>query len=244
MSLTSGLVWCGTMAPAFTPASLQLTGLLTNNYTGSPWLGVASASGGSSGSHHFSDGSLAPAASSGAANFNGSTHELTGVGTLDDYINNNLGSFAILFKSDIAGPSDPGSEATRYQGRAIFSDGSAGYLHLGHNASGVYLSVYSGSYRSVLATATATNWTLLQARISGTAPNVKIEVRANGGEWVSQSGLGNIGSVAGGVKLGTGFGAFRFDGLIREFVSADYALTDNNFDSIRAYVNAKYGLSV
>lgn len=230
---------------AWAPDSMQLTGYVRKNYTASPWVGQPSASGGLSSAHNFTGGT-APSAVSGDASFV-PTQSLAGA-QIDNFINNNLGSFAILFKANTVGPGD-GTSPTRYVGRTIFSDSAgAGYLHIGHNAAGVYLSIYTSAYNSVIAPiTTTTNWTLVQVRITNLAGNVTIEVRANNGSWVPLGSLGVISLMTGAATFGTGFGSAAYDGLIREFISGDYAMTDTEFNKIRRYANCKYqslGVSV
>lgn len=227
---------------AWNPSALSLTGFLKNNYAGAgAWSG--NASGGPSGSNSFNAGSNYPAGASGDADFSGS-NALTS-GQIVNFFSANQGSFAILFKSDIAGPSDP-APSLRYTGRGLLTDSAGhGYFHLGYNAAGVYLSTYTSAlYQSVLAACTATNWTLLQARMSGTSPNITIEVKANNGAWVTLGGQTNIGGMTGLATLGPGYGSSPLDGLMRYLLISSAALSDADFTRIRKFMNAKFGLSL
>lgn len=225
-------------ASVYDPASLALTGWW-REFT-STWSGTASA--GSSGGETLNTANPPSAGSLNGyatANFNGTANNMVSSAghTIDTFFNASTLSLVVLFKGDSAGPADAGASG-RYAGRTLLSDSAgSGYLHAGHNASGAYVSIYNGSYKSALAACDPTHWTRLSARLTGGT----LSVRANGGAW-STAAIASIDAMTGVLTLGIGYSASAYDGQIADLLLIDQALSDDDFADVESYLAARYGL--
>lgn len=230
----------GASAPAvLDPATLALTGWWRAPYAGSPWTGIASD--GTSGGRTIQNATPPSVGTAlngyDTADFDGSNDALSSADAVSTFVTTTAFSAYFLFKADSAGGADPGA-ATRYQGRTLASDSAAaGYLHFGHNAGGVYCSIYDGSYKSAIAACTPTNWTKMAVKFTGGT----LSVRANGGSWATAS-ITDIDAVTGLLYLGVGYGSAYLDGLIAEALFAQSAFDDSTFDGLDAYVLSRYGV--
>lgn len=224
----------------FDPATLSLTGWWRDYPGASPWGGTASA--GSSGSHAMAGGS-APSAGSTlnskpTADFNGLNQAIASSVNIPSLISNGAGSLVALFNARTAA-ADPGATAP-YNSPAFLVDVGVGDFDFGYNASGVRGGYYNGSaWNSQVAAANTGSWHLAQMRWDGTT----LGIRVDSGSWQNVSfSAATLFATAG--TMGQSFGASYFDGRVAELMTAQSALSDPNFDSIKSYINARYGLSL
>lgn len=227
-------------AATFDPATLALTGWWRASYAGTPWVGTASA--GTSGSRNASEATNAPAVGTAlngydTADFEEADFDYLDTATVGTLFTAAAGSCAFLIRAE----SVRADQAAAYDESAIWLDGSTQTCGLFIAASGVRAGGYNGgwNYTAYQALATST-WGLAQMRWNGT----NLESRVNGGAWQTVA-CGNL-TTSGMVQLGRNSvnAAGYFDGLMAEVMTAASRLSDDDFDDIRSYVNARYGLSL
>jgi len=215
-------------ASAFDPATLTLTGYWGPDYAGAPWVGRGSF--GSSGVNDLVAGT-APAASSGAADFDGVDDYLDGP-VLSDIIGAGAyGLHALVYLDTV--PADPGN-GNRYTLGGIVSDSSA-YIGLFPHAGGVTWEIADGiGAASTLTVACGTGaWHRVQVRGNGTT----IEMRVDGGSWSSQT-YAAIGGLGGTLRVGTEYtaGAAFLDGRVKALLTSDYAPGNTECDDIDGWM--------
>lgn len=225
----------------FTPASLPLTGWYRASFAASPWAGTASA--GASGSRSVSEATFPPFAGStvngfAPAVFNGSNQQLLQAsGTIDDYFN--VGSLTIaslMFVSAITGGS-----ANGYDNPAIVSE-TGGNLSLATGGAGNDKAVayaFDASAKKIELSLTTGAWHLLWMTLDGT--NMKLSI--DGGAQTSLA-VGNLAGVASTLRIGRNYQNVYWAGSTLELLLSDQALTVSDRDNTRAYILARYGLSV
>lgn len=242
-------VSAGKGAAGFDPSSLALTGWWrAGDYNGNgTW--AASPSAGSSGGRDLFEGTSPP---TGGPSLNGfgtvsfaraSSQRLTNSNNVRTvFFTASAGSTWALVKST--------SEDTNaippsvYLNDAVWCDSAAIVgTHLrsgGPNASAFFDDATAQQYAAEAAFADGA-WQLVQTKWDGT----NIKVRVNSGIWTSSSaGTGTMHSSAGSLRVGMNSGTAFFDGLIAEIGFIDSALPDATFDSIKTYINGRYGLSL
>lgn len=222
------------------PGTLPLSGWW-RDYAGAPWLGSYSDAG--SGGNHLTEATNPPTVGATlnghtTANLDGTNDKLTGPAVANGSL---LGaSFSIwwLFKADAA-VADPGA-AFPYNAPGI-DDTSGSGLAIGFCAAGVRAGYFDGTnWNSVAQAASTGAWHLARIRSDGT----KIELSVDSNAWTSVARAAPLGSLSALLRIGTAYNGTFFDGLIAEVGTADSALTNEQFDAVKAYVNSHYGLSL
>lgn len=225
---------------AFDPATLTLTGWWRANYGGSPWAGTASAGG--SGSQSLSNAN-APDVGGAVNGFTpadfvpANSDQLTSATAINSLVSEAAGSIVCLFYADAAFAD--GGAASYYNNPSFFAHQINGYLGLGFSTSGVRFGSFdttSGSFNSIAVACATGGWHLAQARWNSTT----LEVRVDGGSWSTLAKAVTLNTD--GIRVGVSYNVTNFfDGKILELMTAQSRLSDANFDSIRSYMNARYG---
>lgn len=225
------------------PAALDLSLLHLTSYGGSPWLGTASL--GASGTNDLTEATNPPGV--GAAQGGYTPGDLDGVNDLlsaDDSAPammpgaSGVWSVFALLRPD-ALPADSGN--------AFANPGIIGNtgLHcvLAVSAAGVHGLVQDSiGYKQVVAAGlSAGAYALAQVRFDGSA----IEARVGGGAW-SSTASGVMLATTGTVLVGTNYSSsVFFDGQILAVGFSKVAfLSTGTLDGIRAFLGARYGLSL
>lgn len=231
----------GSQSSVFDPGTLSLTGWWRASYAGPPWLARASA--GTSGAN----GNLVTAGSDPSvgtpvngldpADFNGAGNYLTN-GTNNDVFFSGTGSAVFLFNAD--GPL-PVASGTDYADGNLLTDPTNAETTFGITSAGFGACIYSGAYVRLNTACSSGSWHLGQAKWDG----VNLKVRVDGGSW-SSTACGSWSMVGPGpVRVGLSYGApIYFDGKLLEVMLADSALSDSDFNSIKSYINIRYGLAL
>lgn len=226
-------------ASLLSPAQLTLTGWWRASYGGSgSWVGTASV--GSSGSNNLTLGN-APGSGTAVngfnpADFNGSSSAFNGPGTLDMLINNNAGSILILLNADTAGTANAGAPQNE---TALIQD-SNNKLILSFSTAGTRVTLNDGALKQHTFACATGGWHLLQAKWDGS----NLQARLDSGSF-SSTAAGNVNTVAGSTQVGiNSTGTAFFDGKILEIITAETAFSDDTFNRLKAYVNARYALSL
>lgn len=221
------------------PASLSLTGWWRASYSGSPWVGTASA--GSSGSRDLTEATNPPATGSALngltpADFDGVNDLLTNATTLTDYITASAYFGWVLFNADtVSGGSafnGPNiiADTGGFWGVAVFDLGGTPTVGPWH---------WDGGAKNALATISTGAWNLACWRYDG----VDIRLKLNSGSIVTTA-AGSVSTLTGTMEVGNGFSAIFIDGRVAEIGLMASAGTDALFDDIRSYVNTRYALSL
>lgn len=232
---------------AFDLTSLAWTGLWQVSYSGSPWVGSASA--GSSGGRNLTEATNPPA-SGGPLNgftppdFDATNDRLdTGAVLLSDLIGNSCGG-VVLFNADTS--SADGGAGTRFANPQFLIDTNA-ILGVGFSTAGVHLAALdTGATTTEVVSACGTGgWHLLRWRVTDATT---IEVGVDSGAMVSTSFAGKTlhGSRGTLVRVGcrANGGAPFFDGRVAFIATAAFAPTDPQFVNIRGGINARYNLAL
>jgi len=237
--------------PAFDPATLAMTGWYRDypTFTGTqPWVSANSA--GVSGGRTLYHGASSPTSGNflnghQTAAFDGtfnSTNALEGSGEqMQQYITAAAWSAWALVKPTVAAVAsgDP------RQDPAVWDDSGASFWCLNYNANGMNLSQVGNA---ILVTRTVAcsvnNWHIVQAYYDGT----NLALRVDSGAWSTApcSPLGNPawGGATSYLRLGDSFTGNHIAGQIADFGISNIALSAQDFDNVRAYVNLRYGLSL
>ncbi len=224
------------------PSTLSLTGWVRGSYSGSPWSGVASA--GVSGSRSF-DAGTAPSAGTALngyapANFvaASSTYLRDATNTDSTYLSSTGYRVVMLVKltTSIIGPTSPIFNA------AGLLTGDGGYWGIVYDDTGVHCYHFDGSYQvASSASAVATGgWHLVDVKYDGA--NITVSVDGTAGTPVAASSLSAITSY---LRVGSNYADAVFaDAQIEEVIIADASLSSTTAAMFKAYVNARYGLSL
>ena len=229
------------------PNTLAWTAALVADFTGSPWVGTATA--GTSGANDATEGTNPPivgglANGYAAANFNGTNQLLTLDGVVSDY----FGVFPVgytvstVFRADTLGAAG----TYGFQEQTIIGD-SGGIWGISVSASGIrfWSTSAGGAYFDTMllpGTVAAGTKYCVQARFDGS----NIQARVDGGAWstpVAVSGFYFPGG-ANVARLGWGYsGALYHDGDIWEARLADFAISDTDADDFWTYADARYAIT-
>lgn len=229
---------------AFTPASLALTGWWRISFSGSPWVGVASA--GTSGSNNLTEATNPPTAtgtlnSLTLADFDGTNDQLGGGAFTTYYDADGYSGWALVFVDTIT--TNSGSS---FLNDAIVADtGGIHEIFLTDNGAGtvnVGISHYNGTtFPTAQATFATGAWKLVQWKFDGT----NIKIRVNNGAWSSTAAGGNLDASGANLRVSGNYNATVFtDQKFAEIGLADLVLSDADFENIRAYTNTRYALSL
>lgn len=220
-------------------AELPLTLWERTAYAGSPWNGTASA--GSSGARSLTEATNPPAVGAllnarATADFDGVNDRLNGL-ALSNYASTPAGSAWVLYIADTSAA----AAALAADDRGILCLENAGHLIMAHNNTGPRVALFDTGYRTIqLAHAATAVWTLLQMKWDG----VNLYARVNSGAWTSTpcTGPSNLTfNIRAGLNNDT---LFRFDGRIAEIGMSATAISDANYEVIRAGVNSYHGLAL
>lgn len=232
--------WRTKTTATFDPATLLLTGWWRANFSASPWVGTASAGG--SGSRDLTEATNPP--STGAtinsltpADFDGTNDVLSNATAISTFLSASGWRMWALVNIDAITTND----ASAFNNDIIMTDTGAFWgIHVRANGGSplVYAYQWDGAEKKASASISTGAWTLIQARYDGT--NIRLKVN-NG--TVQTAAAGNILTTTGSLQVGKN-AAFPFNGRMADLGLVASAGADADFDNIRTYVNARYGLSV
>lgn len=229
------------MGSVFNPATLALSGWWRASYAGSPWTPTASA--GSSGSNgNLAEALNAPSTGSAVngltpASFDGSNDSLTSANPMSTYINAAVYSGWGLVNI----PSSSTDSASAWLNDGLFSSLSSQYFGLGFRSSNKVKMYHFDAvdFDGPETGFTFNSWQLLQFRYGGT----NLELRVNAGTWASYA-KSSINDVTENIIVGRQSASPFMTGSVLELAFSKSALTDTDFDNVRAYASARYGLSL
>lgn len=248
LALCLGLGAHGAAAPAFDPATQALTQWY-RDFAASPWAPTASA--GTSGTlGNATTEGVAPVVGPSlnghaSARCNGTTSTLSTAATYEDIINVDAYSGWTLFQANGIATSD--GDATPYNNAPLIGGWGIYYF-------GVALTTDGGNRVQVFHRG-STEWksvpgltislstpTLVQYRYNGT----KIEARINSGAWqeVTHNNVHTSLLTQKAVIGGPSFASTYANADIWEIGMTDTVLDDTAMDNDKAYINARYGLSL
>lgn len=239
----------GGVGAVFDPATLSLTGWWRDFSL--IWNGTASA--GTSASQSLNESTHPPTTGTAlnghaTALFNGTNSVLEASGTEDTYLNSTAGSGWHLFKANSA-HTDAGA-GSRENNPQFFVDNN-GVMGAGFSSSGAFAFISdssNGQTENVLACATGA-YHLFQWKFHY-ASGMTLSARLDSGSWnilTSAFGSGLTGTLSGNtISLGGKFNTTTpfFDGTVAEQGISDTVISDADFDNIKTYINARYGLSL
>lgn len=248
----SGLAALQAFPSLFTPASLNLTGWWRLAYPGKAamdggahWVGEASA--GSSATHDLTKVVGSNRAPHDGPNLNGlltADFQITSADELANPTSNAVlfsaaagSAWFLVFPNTIATHS-----ATLYQNGNLMTDGANAETDFCFTTSGAGLVLFSGGvYKEVVTPCGGSAWHLLQFKWDG----VNQKVRVDSGAWVSSLCGPWAVTTPGAMQLGQSFAdTRRFEGRMAEIGTSATVISDADFDNIKGYVNARYGLSL
>ncbi len=230
----------------FDAATLSLTGWWRANYVdGATWDGTASA-GASGGQTLTVSADVAAGAVTGGytpASFNAAGNSVltTPVG-ITSLVSATASSGWFLIRTSSVIDSGGGSG---YQDGNLLSAGSGANIAIGHvrvaGTPKLIANFYDGDYHRAAVAMSIDAWHLAQWRHNG----VNLEVRVDGGAWSSVA-CGTVSFSSGAVQIGqsTYFGIVEYTGLMLEVAVTNSVLSDADFDNVRAYCIARYGVTV
>jgi hypothetical protein len=224
------------------PSSLTLEGWWRGSFSGSPWVGSASAGG--SGSRDLSEATNPPAIGAAQngytpAEFDGTNDNISSATAFTTFVSAAAGSIWCLFLANTAG-ADAGA-GLRYTNKGLVAnDGGGTAMGLTFCTAGVAVDLYDGTAWKEVITACSTGaYHLAQVKWDST----DLKLRIDSGAWASVSANAMTGST-GGLVVGRNYANARIDGRILDVGTAPTALPDATFDDVKSYINARYGLSL
>ena len=232
----------GDPPPAFDPLLLDAQGYWRASYTGSPWVGTATA--GDSGTRDASNGA-APTVGAAVNGFtpavyNGSSQFLNLDGTIGDYITTTAASGWVLINpTALAAPA-----ANIYDDPQLLSD-SNGIIGIAVNSSviQIWALTNAGVQLGPSFALPAAAWAVFQWKIVGT----DFVARLDSGAWSAPVPIAGVWSALGGfARMGvryTGSVAFFEGQMLEQFVSKT-VYADSVFDDLIGYLNTRYALSL
>jgi hypothetical protein len=220
------------------PAALSLTGWWRGAYSGSPWVGTASA--GSSGSRNLTEATNPPAVGTAlngyaTADFGGTNSVLSGA-ALSTYLNASAFSLWVLFNADAAASSAGGHYASPY----LFGD-SATYMFLSFDSDGLNVRVSDGATFPTVTVACATSGWHLGQVVYGSST---IGLRVDGGAWSTSATCAAISDLTSTTRTGLSYSGNAFDGRIAEIGVANSAIALASFDDVLTYTRSRYSLAL
>lgn len=228
----------GARSGVLDPATLSLTGWWRGSYSGSPWVGTASA--GASGSRNLTEATNPPATGTAlngyaTADFDGTNDVLSGA-ALSTYLSASAFSLWVLFNADTAASSAGGHYSTPY----LFGD-TATYMLLSFDDSGVNARVSDGATFPTVTVACATGgWHLAQVQYGSST----LRLRVDGGSWSSTATCSAIGDLTATARTGLSYVATAYDGRIAEIGVTNTALSLATFDDILTYNRSRYNVAL
>lgn len=221
----------------FDPSSMNLTGWFRTDFSGAPWVGVASS--GSSGSKSLVHSATDPTA---GPTINGKTPaNYTSNATLTD--STAITSYVSTSASGIAGLINATSAASpsgnTYDDPAIFRDTNADY-GVTYTTDGVRLFAYDGSYKEVHASVSTGSWHAFFAWHDGTHLNLQID----SGSPVTPVSCNTLAILTGSIVSGQGYGGVYIDMSVAELITSQSAWSGTDISNLLDYFNGRYGLSL
>lgn len=234
-----------TSAAGFDPATLSLTGWWRGSYTGSPWVGTASA--GSSGSRDVSEATNPPSVGSAQngftpADFDGTNDQLVAALGCNSFFTDSAGGGWILAKANSAA-ADPGA-GSRYDAPGLLVESGAGTTFgVNYSTAGVSIDAYDGASWVERAVAMSTGaYHLIFFRWNTSVLELGVDSGA-----MSSTAFTGIDTLAGGnaLVLGRNYNSVAvFDGDILDAGTFNTFPSDTDRANVRTYVNARYALSL
>ncbi len=229
-------------AASFDPATLPLTGWWRASYAASPWLTNASTST-SLANGSLTEGTNPPSTGTALnswvpADFDGTNDHIAPGGNAGTFFDASTFSGWILFNADAV---DTNFSAF-YENDCLLSTQPSAYFAIGMKSTGdIGIRFVAGAEAIVSTTFTIGQWGLVQWKYDG----ANIKIRMNGGAWQSTACTGGFGDLTNTLQVGTNYGGAAFlDGRIADIGLADTTLSDADFDSVLAYINARYALAL
>jgi hypothetical protein len=223
--------------------SLALAGWWRASYAAAPWVGTASA--GASGAQNLAAGTTAPTAGAalnglGTASFNGINAWFSGAPVSTFHSTTTFSGWALVNINTINT-----NDATWSNNDTIVCTEGTGLfgIYLRDNGAGnvtVGVSAFSAVDRTVSTVIAKGVWQLVQWRSDGSM----LSIRVNTGTWAS-TGTGPTPVLGSALDVGRNPAQNQFyDGRIADIGMTPVALTDADFETIRGYVDSRYGLSL
>lgn len=237
------------MHPGFTdyPGTLYLSGWWRAPYNGKPWWGNNSL--GVSGPNNPLTESF-PTPSVGAslngytvADYDGVDDEIgTATGParqMTFFLTTTSGTIICLFNADTADADDP---ITTWANPSLCGmEAGGGGVTLAYSSAGARAGIFTGGAWVNLSVAASTgSWHVAMMKWGGGT----MYLRVDSGSW-SSIAAGAITDLASYMISGINqSGAVFYDGSVAEIMMSQNALSDSECDGIKAYMNARYGLSL
>lgn len=246
-----GLWARGASTPVFDPATLALTGWWRASYSGSPWVGTASA--GASGSRDLTEATNPPAVGAAVngltpADFDGTNDRLSNATAMSSFLTTtDFSGWALIDVDAIS--SNNAAPAASTNNVCVFCTLGTGqlglYLRSGGGTAGaplVGLHILGASVdRTVTADFATGSPQLVRFKQSGGS----IAVAVNGGAWSTATG-GTINSLAAALDVGRNPSqTLWLNGRIIDVALSQAVISDGDYTSIRTgYINSRYALSL
>ncbi len=239
-------LWGATAAgAAFDPTTLSLSGYWRASYSGSPWVGTASA--GSSSGRDLTQSTFPPQTGTAVNGYTPANFDEANPDYLNTADNNNtlMSSTASSGWFLLKSTSVPTAFGDDYADGNLMSDNVNAETTVGHVSVGgtakLVACFYASSYIRVELAMTANAWHLAQWKHDG----VNLKIRVDNSGWSSVA-CGTLSFLTPSVlTTGLGYGGgTKLTGDVLEWAVSDTAISDANFDNVRTYCNSKYALSV
>lgn len=233
----------GAPGSAYDPATADQTGWWRASFSASPWVGTASA--GTSLGRDLAEATNPPAAGAALngltpADFDGTNDLLVGA-TMATFFNDNSWAGSVLVFPDVAGTADA---VTPYTEPGVFGASSFANGGLGFSTDGMRiwrLNAAAAGYENAVVACPTGSWSLIQWKGDGAT----IQIRRNGGAWVSSACV-NPFAFIGNLNVGKGHDTLgaHLNGKIADLLLTDRVPGDTEFNNIKLYANARYGLAL
>lgn len=221
------------------PTSLILSGWYRGSYTAAPWTGTAS--GGSSGSNTWQNGSGPPGAGVAVngytpVTFSGATHLIDAVTTVPNYITTT--AYRVILLINAASAAAPAGNIFDNPGLLTENGGNWGIVY---NTDGVNVYHNDGSYKVATKTCSTGAWHVVDVSYNGTTLSVQVDAGT-----AATVAAGTLGSIVGAVfRIGGNYNAaVKFTGDMMEAISAQDPLVSTVPSSFKSYLNSRYALSL
>lgn len=231
-----GLGFGGSLEPGFDPATLALTGWWRADFGGVPWLPTASAgSSGSRGNLVADSGTVTAGTAQGGhtpAHF--ATADLINATDSQTFFTTAAGTIIALVKPNASvAPS-----GNIYDDPCVYRDNNADCV-LSFTTSGFGVVAYDGGFKSKYVACATGAYHLVRMRWNGSTLGITLDSAAE--QTVS---CGTLAVLTGAAFVGVGYGGGFLAMDLLELMMANTAISDDDFASIKDYVNARYALSL
>lgn len=226
------------VATAFDPATLALTGWWRASYVGAPW--AANASAGTS----LANGDLTTAGADptvGAAiggrtpaSFNGTSQYLrNGSAPMTSFFSTGAATIIALFN-----PASAAAPGLIYTNPPIICNNS-GDFGMSFTTSGLHAFGYDGAYKEAVKACSPGSYHIGMFRKTGSVLGVTVDSTSE-----VTVAFGAMTALSGALSIGRSYGATYYNGSILEIMTSNVALTNANYTDIKTYLNARYALSL